>query len=106
MAERRRGFDPEGDGYDDARAKAAGMKRNAEGKMGSVAPVSESQRRRFNLPPGSYIVLKGRKHETFHKTVATERERGSEIVKHGARYYSVPKKKKPAQTPMRRLTGE
>ena len=100
-----RGFDPEGSDYDYARAKAGGMKptANAQGQMkwGSTVRPSESQMRRYNLPPGTYIILKGRKHESWDATVASEEKRGSKIVKHGARYYSVPKKKPPVPTPMR-----
>ena len=88
-----RGFDPEGVGYDMPRAKAAGLKRGASGHMGSVAPANASQKARFGLPEGSYVILKGAKHPTFDKAVAAEKKRGSEVVKHGARYYSVPKKK-------------
>jgi hypothetical protein len=87
---KKRGFDPEGSDYDYTRAKAAGMGRGADGHWGSVAPANASQRQRFKLPEDSYVVLKGRSHPTFDLTVKAEERRGSEIVKKGARYYSVP----------------
>ena len=102
MKGKTRGFDPEGSGYDMPRAKAAGMKRSkpkaigqmkrkAKGHMGSVAPATASQQKRLGLPEGSYVILKGAKHPTFDKAVAGEKKRGSEVVKRGARYYSVPR---------------
>ena len=85
------GFDPSGEGYDDARAKEAGMERDETGHMGSVAPTTDKEKKEFNLPDESYIMLKGEKHETWDKAVQGEQERGFEVVKIGDRYYSVPK---------------
>ena len=91
------GFDPEGSGYDDARARAAGMTpAGAEagdnaGHMGSVAPTTPEERKRHNLPEDSYAILKGRKHDTWDKAVAAEEARGFMVIKKGDRYFSVPK---------------
>jgi hypothetical protein len=49
-------------------------------------------KKKYNLPDDSYMVLKGSSHETWQKAVAAEKERGSEIKKFGNRYFSVPKK--------------
>lgn len=105
MRERRRGFadggivkfDPEGEDYDYETAKAGGLGPDGtgedEGHWGSVTRASDDDRKRFGLPDESYIMLKGRKHETWGKAVAGEEERGSEIIQRGGRYYSVPKRK-------------
>jgi hypothetical protein len=84
-------FDPEGAGYDDATAGSAGMARDEAGHMGSVAEVPEATRRKLGLPQGSYLMLKGRKHETWDKAVEAEEARGSRVVKVAGRYYSVPR---------------
>lgn len=92
-----RRFDAESSGYDDARARAAGMTRAGSeagenaGHMGSVAETTPDERKRFGLPDESYILLKGRKHESWDKAVAGEEERGFQIVKRGDRYFSVPR---------------
>lgn len=90
-------FDPEGTGYDYATAKAVGMgptgdgtKENA-GHWGSVAMTSAGERKKYKLPEESYVILKGKNHETFDKAVTGEEERGFKVVKRGSRYYSVPK---------------
>jgi hypothetical protein len=83
-------FDVEGRDYDYQTAEAAGMERDANGRLGSVVPVSQQQREQLGLPEGSYMVLKGRGHETWNETVAGEEARGSVVVKKGDRYFSVP----------------
>jgi hypothetical protein len=83
-------FDPEGDGYDDFGAQLAGMRPDETGHMGSVREASEDERKLLNLPDEAYLVLKGRKHETFHKTEKAEAERGFKIIKLKGRYWSVP----------------
>ena len=84
------GFDPDGDGYDDAGAAAVGMQRDATGHMGSVAPVSDADQERLGLPPGSFLVLKGARHESFDKAVEAERARGYEVIQwDDGRYYSI-----------------
>lgn len=95
---KKRGFNPEGSGFDYARARAGGMspRPDASGtlKWGSTVRPSAAQVRRHSLPQDSYIVLKGAGHKTFAATVASENKRGSDVVKKGARYYSIPRKKK------------
>jgi hypothetical protein len=89
-------FDPESDGYDLARALASGMLPagpeaglNA-GHMGSVAEVSDEERKAFGLPDEAYLLLKGRKHKTWDLAVEGERARGFKVIKRGNRYFSVP----------------
>jgi hypothetical protein len=90
-------FQPEGKGYDYASAKAAGMGPTGDGTAenkghwGSVILASDAVRAKYNLPDESYMVLKGRSHETFFKAVLSEQARGSKIIKRGNRYFSVPK---------------
>jgi hypothetical protein len=87
-------FNPEGADYDYQTAKAHGMGPTGlgenQGHWGSVAPAPEQARQQYNLPQDSYVVLKGKNHETFHKAEAAENARGSKIVKFGDRYYSIP----------------
>jgi len=89
-------FDPESEDYDYDTAVSAGLgpdgKDENAGHWGSVTRASAEDRKKYGLPDESYIVLKGRKHETWDKAEEAEKERGSEIVKMGNRYYSVPKK--------------
>ena len=89
-------FDPQGADYDYQTALAHGMGPTGtgenQGHWGSVAPVSDDEQQLHDLPSDSYTVLKGKSHPTFYKAEAAENERGSEIVKKGDRYYSVPKK--------------
>jgi len=61
-------FDPEGSGYDMRSALKSGMRRDETGHMGSRNPKTGQ-------------LLKGRKHPTFHKTVAGEKAAGYEIYK-------------------------
>ena len=75
-------FDPEGDGYDYDTAEKAGIKPDETGHW----PSRESK---------SGQLLKGRKHKTFHKTIAGEEKAGYEIYKgKDNRWYSRPKGKK------------
>ena len=83
-------FNPEGGGFDLRTAESAGMVRDENGKFGSVVPASDADRKKFGLPEDSYLVLKGRAHPTFRETIKGEKARGSEIIKRGSRYYSVP----------------
>ena len=112
-------FDPQGFDYDYQTALAHGMGPNGtgenQGHWGSVAPVSDDEQQLHDLPEDSYVVLKGKSHPTFYKAEAAENERGSKIVKHGDRYYSVPQNLSPedmqasmivnGQTPQRFATG-
>jgi hypothetical protein len=90
-------FDSEGSDYDYQTALAYGMgptgKGENAGHWGSVAPVSDDEATKREIPENSYVVLKGKSHKTFDKAEAAEKERGSKIEKHGERYYSVPMKK-------------
>ena len=89
-------FDPEGEDYDYDTAKSAGLGATGEGEnqghWGSVTMASEEDKKLHGLPEDSYMLLKGRKHETWNKAEDAEKARGSEIVKRGSRYYSIPKK--------------
>jgi hypothetical protein len=86
-------FDPESDEYDYETARAHKMMPDKKGHLGSVAPTSDDERIKNELPEDSYVVLKGKKHPTIDKTIEAETERGAKVEKRGARYYSVPKKK-------------
>lgn len=76
-------FDPEGSGYDDDGAVSAGVKPDDTGHWQSRVPETG-------------LILKGRKHPTWHLTEKGEAEAGHEIYKNEAdqRYYSRPKKTK------------
>ena len=87
-------FDSEGGGYDYDSAKKAGMSRDSTGHYGSVIETTKEQRQKYDLPEESYMILKGKKHKTFHKTVAGEEKRGFEVKKLGDRYYSVPRRRR------------
>jgi hypothetical protein len=85
-------FDPEGTEYDYETARAYKMMPDNKGHLGSVAPTSDDERIKNELPEDSYVVLKGKKHSTIDKTIDAENKRGAKVEKRGARYYSVPKK--------------
>ena len=85
-------FDPESKEYDYETARAYKMMPDKTGHMGSVAPTSDDERIKNELPEDSYVILKGSKHPTIDKTIAAEEERGSKVEKKGSRYYSIPKK--------------
>lgn len=101
-------FQPESKGYDYATATAAGMGPDGTGEnkghWGSVAPAPEAARAQYGLPKDSYIMLKGRDHETWAKGVEGEEARGAKVVKLGDRYYSVPKDWNPPAAPKVVLT--
>lgn len=90
-------FDPEGVGYDYETARSYGMGPDGvgenQGHWGSVAPASKYTKEKYNMPDESYVILKGKSHETFSKAAAGEVARGFEVKKFGNRYYSVPKAK-------------
>lgn len=93
-----KGFDPESRDYDYTRAKAAGLGPDGTGEnkghWGSVAPTNDQERKKYGLAEDSYVILKGKTHETFDKAVSGEEARGFKVVKKGDRYYSVPGDKK------------
>jgi hypothetical protein len=88
-------FDPAGSGYDYKTAFAHGMGPTGTGEdkghFGSVAPTSDDEQMLHGIPRESYVMLKGKAHETFNKAEKAEKERGSKVVKSGDRYYSVPR---------------
>ena len=85
-------FDPEGTDYDYESAEAAGMTKDSTGHMGSVARVSDEDREKYGLRKDSYLMLKGKNHDTWNLAEDTENKRNSTIQKYGDRYYSVPNK--------------
>ena len=100
-------FDPDGSDYDYETATKAGMGPTGtgenEGHWGSVAPASKEDRERYNLPQGTYVLLKGNQHPTWDKAVKAEESRGSQVKKIGNRYYSIPKAENQSAG---RLTGD
>ena len=81
MPKKKKKFDPEGSDYDYESAKAAGMKPDETGHWSSRVAQSG-------------LLLKGRKHKTWHKTVKGEKKAGYRIYKSrmNGRYYSVKKR--------------
>jgi len=90
-------FDPEGDAYDYTTATASGMGPSGfeaggnVGHWGSVTEATDVERSAYGLPAGSHMLLKGAAHPTFPLAVRGENERGSDVVKRGPRYWSVPR---------------
>lgn len=74
-------FDPEGSGYDYESQKKAGMKRAANGHLGSRDPKTG-------------LLLKGRKHKTWNLGVNGETEAGYQIKKGKDGRYSSKKSSK------------
>lgn len=68
-------FDPEGDSYDYESAKKHGIKADKTGHWQSREPKTG-------------LLLKGRKHKTWHKTIAGEKKAGYVVYKKNGRYYS------------------
>ena len=76
-----RKFNPHGRGYDYRSARAAGLSPDATGHWPSREPKSG-------------LILKGRAHETYHKTEAAEKRAGHTIrQRKNGRYYSTKDKK-------------
>jgi len=86
-------FDADGSDYDYATAKRLGMSPDPETKhWGSRIDLPAEEARSLGLPPGSGIMLKGAKHETWDKALEGEEKEGFEVVKgQNGRYYSIPK---------------
>ena len=74
------GFDPEGSGYDYENAPPPSFK-----ELGYFPKYG-------SLNPKTGMVLKGRKHKTYDKTLKAEEDLGNKIIKKGDRYFSVKKK--------------
>jgi len=73
-------FEPEGTGYDYETATRYGIKPDETGHWPSREPTTGQ-------------ILKGQKHETYHKTIKGEEEAGYEIYKgKDGSYYSRKKK--------------
>ena len=70
-------FDPEGEDYDYTTARLSGARADAEGHWPSKDPVTG-------------MLLKGRRHPTFHKTLEGEAAQGYRVEKRGNRYFSFP----------------
>jgi len=81
---RKKKFDPESGGYDFDSAIAAGL-------------GPDETQHWPSRDPQTGLLLKGRKHPTWHKTVEGEAKMGYEIIFKDGRYYSFPKKKKPEE---------
>jgi len=58
--------------YNDARAKEAGIVPDETGHSGSVAEANKQEKKRYQLPQGSYYSLKGPNHETLQKSIDAE----------------------------------
>lgn len=88
-------FDPDSSAYDDASAQRGGLVRNKTpgenfGHLGSVTDAPPIDKEILGLPDESYLVLKGRAHESWDKAEQAETARGFKIVRRGNRDYSVP----------------
>jgi len=109
MEEAQQPFDSEGSDYDYETARASGMAPEESGEnkghWGSVTRASEEARRQYGLPDDSYMLLKGRKHDTWNMAEEMEKERGAEIIKRGDRYYSVPRGSVGEEAPAEFETG-
>ena len=94
VADDRGPFNPEGRGFDMETAQAFGMLPASsgpnKGHFGSVVPTTPEQHGKLGLPENSFMILKGRRHPTFHKAVAAEEARGFKVIKRGDRFFSVP----------------
>jgi GH24 family phage-related lysozyme (muramidase) len=88
-------FDPEGSGYDMESAKSVGMKPEIDPEdglphYGSVIETTKEQQKQYGLPEESYMLLKGKSHETWDKAIQGEADRGFRVKKFGDRYFSIP----------------
>ncbi len=73
---REQSFDAEGSGYDYKSATKHGLKPDKTGHYPSRIPQTG-------------LLLKGRKHKTWHLTEEGERKAGHRIIKKGNRYFSI-----------------
>ncbi len=76
MPKHKKSFDPEGSGYDNATARSLGLGPNKSGHFPSRVPSTG-------------LILKGKLHPTFQKTLDAEKKRGNVVRKRkDGRYYS------------------
>ena len=80
VRESKKGFNPEGTGYDMETANEAELERK-EGHLPS-------------LDPRTGMVLKARNHPTWDLMIKEETKLGNRIIKRGSRYFSVPEAEK------------
>jgi hypothetical protein len=80
-------FNPEGTGYDMKTAKELGLLK--ERKMFYRDAPAKARHHMPSLDPRTGMILKGKNHPTFSKTIEAEKKMGNKIVKKGNRYYSV-----------------
>lgn len=76
-------FNPESDAYDYYGARKAGISPDETGHWPS----------RVSKGPLKGLLLKGRNHPTWEKTVAGEEKEGFEVYRKDGRYFSRPKRK-------------
>lgn len=84
-------FDPEGEGYDDESAAAAGYRPDETGHMSTRLPVGGPMTGALSGMDDVGLILKGRRHPTWHKGEAADAERGYETIKEYGRYWSARK---------------
>lgn len=77
----RKQFDPEGEDYDYAGARAAGLKPQMVDD--DTVPHWPSR------DPATGMLLKGRTHPTFDKGVKADADLGYRLEKRGSRYYTI-----------------
>ena len=79
-------FNPEGNGYDYVSAVEAGMKPLEDG------PNKGHWESRIGSGPKKGLLLKGKKHKTWHLLKEGEEAAGNKIITKNGRSYGVPKK--------------
>ena len=80
-------FNPEGNDYDYVTAKELGLLK--ERKMFYRDAPAKARHHLPSLDPRTGMILKGRSHPTFSKTLAREKELGNAIIKKDGRYFSI-----------------
>jgi len=83
-------FDADKDDYDMLTAVEGGLEPDKTGHWGSRVKLTEEKREELGLPESSAIILKGKNHKTWDKTVKGEKDAGFKIIRIGNRDYSVP----------------